>query len=128
MTTTFLIADDTAFKIAMMKQMVHKALPDATILTCGTTEAAKEMITAHPEINAAFIDFYMPSENGPAVIRALKEANPKALIALASSSEKQSNQDAAMAAGASAFVSFAYPEDVIKETIERLLEEWKETL
>jgi DNA-binding NarL/FixJ family response regulator len=124
MSSIFLIADDSPQKILMLTHFLKKAKWDGPILTAATTEDAMQLIDDHPEIGFAFIDYYMPSENGPAVIRHLRSINPSARIALVSSSDKQSNFDDATTAGAEACICTTYQSDLVEKTVMELLEEW----
>ncbi len=121
----FLIADDSHEKISFLKKMLKRADWQVEILTAFTTEDAKALIDAHPDISAAFIDYYMPSEHGPAVIKYLKAACPQAHVALVSSSDSKGNSQEALAAGAETTVCTSYPEDELEKQLLDLLEEWK---
>ncbi len=125
MTPLFLIADDSPQKIMMLQYFLKKAKWDGPILTAESTEDALALIDEHPDIGFAFIDYYMPSDNGPAVIHRLASANPSAHIALVSSSDTQSNFNEARAAGAESCVCTSYPSDHVERTMMELLEEWK---
>ncbi len=122
---TFLIADDSAQKTAFLKGFLSHAKWDGDILTATTTEEAVEIIKEHPDIGFAFVDYYIPSKCGPAVIDFLKRTNPKARIALVSSSDRKENQEEAKAAGAEACICTSYELDVVQKTVLDLLEEWK---
>lgn len=126
MTKTLLIADDSPGKIAMLHMLLKRAKWDGSILIAHTTEEAMKLIAAHPDIGFGLIDYYMPSENGVAVMRALKEKNPNAHIALVSSSDRRDNQDEARAAGAEACVCTTYRSEDVERTVMALLEGWSE--
>lgn len=125
MMASFLIADDSPQKIQLLMHFLKKARWEGPILTAETTEDAMQLIDDHPDIGFACIDYYMPSENGPAVIHHLHTQNPNAHIALVSSSDKQSNYDEAKAAGAETCLCTTYASDVVERTMMELLEEWK---
>ncbi len=82
------------------------------------------LIDQHPDISAAFIDYYIPSENGPAIIRYLKVKNPQARIALVSSADSRKNSEEAKAAGAEAVICTSDQADEVESTILGLLKEW----
>jgi DNA-binding NarL/FixJ family response regulator len=71
------------------------------------------------------VDYYIPSANGPAVIRYLTQKNTAAHVALVSSSDKASNQEEAKAAGAEACICTSFAEEVVEKSILELLELWK---
>lgn len=124
MKKALLIADDSPQKIALLQHFLHKAKWNDNIVTAETTEDAMQLIDMH-DIGFAFIDYYIPSRNGPAIIAYLKQKNPAAHIALVSSSDKKSNFDEATAAGAEACICTTYQADEVEKTILERIEEWK---
>lgn len=128
MNTTFLIADDSPQKIQMLQHFLQQARWEGAILVAETTEDAMQLIDEYPDIGFAFVDYYMPSENGPAVIHHLKTMNPLARIALVSSSDSKSNADEAKAAGAETTLCTTYQADMVEKAMRELLEEWKSSL
>lgn len=125
---TFLIADDSHEKIHFFRHMLKVAEWSGNVLVAMTTEEAKRLIDLHPDIEAAFIDYYIPSEYGPAVIRYLKKANPAARVALVSSADSERNAVEAREAGAEAVVCSSYPLQEVEERLQILLAEWKAEL
>lgn len=120
---TLLIADDSPHKVMLMQGMLHRMKWEGDVLTATTTEDAKKLIDAH-DIACAFIDYYIPNENGPAVIAYLKSKNPNAHIALVSSADKQDNFDEAKAAGAETCICTSYEADEVERKFVEVLEEW----
>ena len=123
---TFLIVDDSREKILFLRNMLKRAGWEGVVLEAMTTEEAKATIDAHREITAAFVDYYIPSENGPAVIAYLKEKNPQARIALVSSGDSTKNSEEAKRAGAESVICTSYQSDIVERTILKLLLVWKE--
>jgi DNA-binding NarL/FixJ family response regulator len=121
--TTFLIADDSPQKMNMLYDVVERHWK-GKIVQATTTEGAMDMIDKTPDISAAFIDYYIPSKRGPAIIEYLKERRPHAHIALVSSADNQSNTEEAMAAGAEAFVCTTWQSDTVERELARLVVEW----
>jgi DNA-binding NtrC family response regulator len=121
---TILIADDSEGKIMLMHGMLKRMKWEGEIVEAKTTEDAKKLIDEH-DINCAFIDYYIPSENGPALIAYLKEKNPNAHVALVSSADKVDNFDEARRAGAEACICTSYEADEVERAFVDLLERWK---
>lgn len=126
MTRTFLIADDSLSKTMLLQGILHAVKWDGQILLAKTTEEAKRLIDEAEGIDAAFIDYYMPSERGPAVIAYLRAKFPSAKIALVSSADDAENAQEAMDAGADAVIcsTLADSEERLKDAVQTWRMEW----
>lgn len=122
--SAFLIADDSREKILFLRHMLQRAKWNGNLVIAETTEQAKELIDAHPDISCAFIDYYIPSENGPAVIAYLREKCPQSRIALVSSADNTENTARAKKAGAEAAICTTHQSDVLEREILGLLHAW----
>lgn len=107
--STLLIADDSADKRLLLKSLAAHHW-SGLVVEAATTEAAMAAIASSPDLAAALIDYYIPSQNGPALIRAVRAAFPHAKIALVSSSDNPDNAREARAAGADDIVCTGWPE------------------
>ena len=123
--TYFLLADDSPMKRGMLQMMIERAQFPAELLLTASTEEAKRLINMHHDISHAFIDYEMPSENGPAVIAYLHDKNPAAHIALVTSADSEEYEREARNAGAEAFVCISKSADEVERTLMELLESWK---
>jgi len=119
-----LIADDSVGKIEMIRAMLQRAHWHGDILIAQTTEEAIEMIDVQP-IGFAFIDYYIPSQNGPAVIAFLKNKFPSARVALVSSADKKENFEEAKGAGAEICIYANDDAETLERTFMDLLEQWQ---
>jgi CheY-like chemotaxis protein len=110
----------------MLRGILHIAGWKGEVLTAGSSEEAMATIDKASAIDGAFIDYYMPSENGPAVIRHLRQKFPECKIALVSSADNKENGKQARDAGADAVLctTLVDSEEHIKETVRRWREEW----
>ena len=121
---TFLIADDSDGKVMMLTILVKKSGIAEKIVRARTTEEAKKLIdTEKPAF--AFVDYEMPTEEGPAVIRYLKQKNSAARIALVSSSNAEEYVSNAKDAGAETCLCTSYEEDRVVADITDVLARWK---
>lgn len=120
-----LIADDSDAKQLMLEGFVRHNHWKVEILTAASTDEAKKLIDKNPDIAFAFVDYEMPTEDGPAVIRYLKEKNPSARIALVSSSDSERYTSVATAAGAEKCICTSYQSDVVEKQLSELMESWK---
>lgn len=122
--TPFLIADDSPGKTEFLQSMLSRAAWKGDVLVAETTEEAITLIDSHPDISAAFIDYYIPSGNGPSVIAYLKKKNPAAKIALVSSADSAKNSKQARDAGAEAVICTTHQADDVERSILDLLHIW----
>lgn len=124
MPTTFLIADDSDGKAMMLEILIKKSNISTTIVRAKTTDDAKKIIDT-TKISYAFIDYNMPSENGPAVIAYLRKGQPTALIAMASSGNSAQYRADAAQAGADAYICTSFREEEVTSSVFALLENWE---
>lgn len=122
---TFLIADDSQWKRDMLSLLVRKESLDDDLRLAKTTEEADMIIAECEHIAFAFIDYEIPSAQGPSVINALRKKYPSCLIALVTSSDSERYRQDAMDAGANDFVCTSKPEDEVEKEIRDLLITWK---
>ncbi len=120
-----LIADDSQAKIDLMEAMLAHFKWHGEPFIAMTTEEAMRLIDEH-HITHAFVDFYIPSEHGPAIMRYLKKNNPDARMALVSSSDTPENCDAARKAGAESCICTSYTSDEVEKAFGDLIREWLE--
>jgi CheY-like chemotaxis protein len=120
---TFLIADDSPDKIVMLRGILKSCGWDGDILIANTTEQAFETIESVKAIDAAFIDYYIPSRNGPAIIKHLRTTFPACHIALVSSADNEWNFQQAREAGADATVCSTMADS--EERLRELVSEWR---
>ena len=121
--TKFLIADDSIDKIRLLEAFLKRAGWTEEVLIAMTTEEALEHIGEHA-ISHAFVDYYIPSMNGPSVIAQLRKQHPASRVALVSSADNPRNRDEALEAGAEAFVCTSWPMDEVERQMLSLLGEW----
>lgn len=121
---SFLIADDSAGKTTMLTLLLKRYGWTGHTYAAQTTEEAMKVIDEDPSVMYAFVDYYIPSRQGPAIIKYLKQKNPKARIALVSSSYSESNSKEARAAGADAIICTSDPSDQVEFHVKEVLEDW----
>lgn len=120
----FLIADDNPQKIDFLLKAIRAEEWDIEIATAATTEEAYEIMKKR-RVDFAFMDYYIPSDNGPHMIKRLKNRNPDARIALVSSGKKESNLKEALDAGAETTICSSDPAHVVQHQLQTLLEQWR---
>lgn len=108
----------------MLRQYLKRAKWQGEILVAKTCQEAYHFIDTHDDIAAAFIDYYIPKDNGPAIIRALKKKFPLCKIALVSSSDNAKNAKEARDAGAEEVVCTTYQSDYVEEQLLAIFVIW----
>lgn len=121
----FLIADDSSEKILMLRHFLTRAGFTGSVCTAATCEEAYTIIDREPEIAYAFIDYYIPRDYGPAIIKKLRAQHPACRIALVSSSDRADNAEEAREAGADAVLCTTHRSDEVEHDIMNLLAEWQ---
>ncbi len=119
-----LIADDSMKKIQLLQDCLRMADWKGEALIVHNTEDAMQAMDSDPTIGFAFIDYYMPSTNGPAVIAYIKQKNPHAHVALVSSGNSQKNFEEAKQAGAEACICTSDRTDEVENMIVGLIQTW----
>lgn len=122
---TFLIADDSPSKRDFLLNILRKEDWIDEINIAKTSEEAFELIDTF-DIDFAFIDYEIPSKNGPAIIRALKKANSSARIALVTASDSPRYKQDGIDAGAEGFVCTSWTLDRVSSALTDLLDRWRE--
>lgn len=121
---SFFIADDSREKIIMLRHFLKVAGWTGEVLTAMTCAEAYDVIAKHADIAYAFVDYYIPADNGPSIIRRLKAAYPSCRIALASSAESERNAAEARAAGAEEVLCTSHRSDLVESRFRELLADW----
>jgi response regulator RpfG family c-di-GMP phosphodiesterase len=123
---TFLIADDSEGKQMLLQGLLRHSHWKVYLLIAYSTEEAKKLIDEHPDIAFAFIDYNIPSENGPTVIAYLKKTNPQARIALTTSMDGEQYFQEARNAGAETCICTVYQLDEVERSVLELIEKWRQ--
>jgi len=123
---SLLIADDSPVKTQLLRSILKKTSWQIPVLVASSTEQAMSLIDEHRDISFAFVDYYIPSENGPAIIGYLKTEHPKCRIALVSSSDNTENRAEAQEKGAEAFICTSWAPDRTEKALLDLIKSWRE--
>lgn len=107
----------------MLRVIAHREWR-GDIVTAETTEGAISVIDGQT-IDAAFVDYYIPTKLGTAIIKHLKHKNPAAHIALVTSSPSEHVAKDGRDAGAEAVVCSSHQSDVVEKQLVDLLQQWQ---
>lgn len=108
----------------MLRSIVERKW-SGDIVTAETTEDAMDVIDKYPDITAAFIDYYIPTMNGPSIIKYLNKKTPSARIALVTSSSSDRLGEKARLAGAEAVVCTSDETDAVEKQLVSLIQTWE---
>ena len=106
----------------MLRGILQQSGWKGTILVATTSEEAMEVIERSTRIDCAFIDYYIPSHNGPSIIHHLRSAFPESRIALVSSADNAKNAEEAQHAGADSVVCSTFEDS--EERLKNLVQGW----
>jgi len=120
MTNALIVEDNASFR-AILKNILISNFPSMTIREAADgLEALMEIETETPEL--IFMDIRLPGENGIQLTRKIQSSHPATIIVVISNCDTIEYQEAALEAGAKAFVSktSSTPVDII-DTVSRIL-------
>lgn len=116
-----LIVEDHPLYRDALASLVGTAL-DASVLAAGSAEEALRLAADTPELRVIVLDPGLPGASGADAIAALRRARPDAVIVAVSASEDRREAQAALHAGAAAYVSKAVPTEVLAGVLRRALD------
>jgi two-component system chemotaxis response regulator CheY len=112
-----LLADDSDFMRAMLKNIVQKNFPDATLTEATTGQKVLEQFSqVHPDL--ILLDLIMPQKSG---IDVLKEIGHQVKIIVISADSHGEAVDESKTLGAIDFVVKPYEADEVTEKIRKAL-------
>jgi DNA-binding NarL/FixJ family response regulator len=119
MTNTLIVEDNASFR-AILKNILISNFPSMTIREAADgLEALMEIETETPEL--IFMDIRLPGENGIQLTRKIQVSHPTTIIVVISNCDTIEYRNAALEAGAKAFVSKASSTSVdIIDTVSRI--------
>jgi DNA-binding NarL/FixJ family response regulator len=103
MIKTLLVDDDPLFR-DLVKATLKKLFPEMIVQEAGNAgEAMSRAETLHPDL--VFTDISLPGENGLKLTERLKKAYPEIVVIILSGHDAPEYYEAALARGASRFVT-----------------------
>jgi len=118
--TALIIEDHPIFRNALLVFM-KGLLGDANVVAANSAEEGIEVTGSGKVIDVILLDFGLPGINGVEAVVALKQRIPSATIIVLSATEERREVDAALRAGAVAFVSKAVSINVIADIVTRVI-------
>lgn len=118
---TALVVDDHPLYRAALADLARILFGDAAVFEASSAEAGLQMGSTHTGLRLILLDFRLPGRSGAEAVQAFRRRFPDAAIVVVSGSEQRREGEAALRAGARAFLSKASSMDVITEAIRAVL-------
>jgi DNA-binding NarL/FixJ family response regulator len=99
-----LLADDHTLLRAGLHHVLHQLAADVVILEASTFTEARKIIAAHPDLDLAIFDLYMPDGEGPTTLATITQRYATLPVVVLSASEKHDDMQRVFAAGALGFI------------------------
>jgi DNA-binding NarL/FixJ family response regulator len=117
-----LLVDDHPLYREAMADLLRRASEEPVgIAHADSAEAAIQLATQHPRMVLVIIDLHLPGAHGAEAIGSLRRELPSAMVIVVSGSDHRREIQAAMRAGARAFVSKSVSPEVMLATLRRAL-------
>lgn len=116
---TILLVDDAA----VMRMMLKKILLENGYNVVGEAENGQKAVEKYKELNPKLVimDITMPELNGIEATKAIKEADPSALIIMCSAMGQQSMVIEAIQAGARDFIVKPFQHERVVEAVKKVI-------
>ena len=115
-----LIADDAAFTLQMIREIVEAEEHEVVGEASDGDEAVEEFKRLHPDV--VTMDIVMPRRSGIDAVREIVELDPKARIVMCSAHGQEMLVQEALDAGAMRFILKPFQPDAVVSTIREVLE------
>lgn len=117
----FLIVEDHPLFLEGLTLALQKMPTQVYLQSVGDTQAAKNALSQSSDFDLILLDLHLPDGQGLSLLRYLQLKKIFVPVAIISASEEQSDVAAAMAAGASGFISKANNSAAIVSSVENIL-------
>ena len=116
-----LIADDHPLVLAGLREIVTQFDPAAETLAAGSLPEVLELVSAHPDLALALIDFRMPGMTGVASVRRVVYLAPTVPVVVVSAFHADGFAADLEAAGAAGLIPKSVGEPAIADALRRVL-------
>ncbi|WP_150685998.1 response regulator transcription factor [Pandoraea iniqua] len=117
---TILLLDDHAMVREGLAFVVRERYPDARVLLSSNAVEALSLLACLSKIDLLITDFYLPDMGGTQLIRRMRAERPEMAVMVLSASDDPGDPQAALAAGAGAFVHKSFNLSILMQCISRL--------
>jgi len=121
MTASVIVVEDHPLYRDALTQLLRTSLKLPRIAAMSTVEEALDATSKGQDVALVLLDISLPGLSGAEAVRTLGRAHPSAEIVVISASEDDRDVNAAIRAGALAFVSKTVPPERIGQIVERIL-------
>jgi two-component system, NarL family, nitrate/nitrite response regulator NarL len=116
-----LVVDDHPLFRGALATVARDLLGEANVHEANTAEAALSLAASIEGLRLVLLDFRLPGLNGAEAVQAFAHRFPSAAVIVVSASEERREADAAMRAGARAFVQKTAALETIADAIRAVL-------
>lgn len=120
-TQTALIIEDHPIYREALTLFTRAILGEANVKSVSSTEEALSIVMRSDEFSLITLDLGLPGLNGVEAIMSLHRRSPSTAIVVISASQDRREVDAALRAGAKAFISKAVSTKVMAEIVRKVL-------
>jgi DNA-binding NarL/FixJ family response regulator len=121
MTDHALVVEDHPLYRGALAHLARSFFGESAVVEATTTEEALHRAASVDAVRLVLLDFRLPGIGGAEAVRALRRRCPAAAIVVVSASEDRRERDAAVRAGADAFVSKSCPTEVLMDAVRTIL-------
>ncbi|MFZ6655192.1 response regulator [Undibacterium sp. TJN19] len=121
MTIAALIIEDHPIYRDALLIFMRQILGDSLVAAVTSTEEALVQHSMYGSLRLILLDLGLPGMNGAEAIHSLRRHYPAAMIVVVSASEDRREVDAALRAGAKAFISKAVSTDMMAGVVRKIL-------
>ena len=118
---TMLLVDDHPLFVDGFAGMLRERRPDWLLLTTHSSDAACNIVAAHPEIAIAIVDIKLPDQDGFETVARMRDMRPGLRALIVSGRDDATASSRALQCGALGFVSKTAPADTILQKIDQIL-------
>lgn len=121
MPDTALVVDDHPLYRDALANLARGVFGEHAVSEAATAEAAMQRAASLDNLRLVLLDFRLPGLQGAEAVAAIRRSHPGCVIVVVSASEDRRERDAAMRAGANAFLSKACSMEVLQQAIRTIL-------
>lgn len=117
-----LVIDDHPLYRGALAALARSLFPDGSVAEAQTAEEGLRLAREDQPLRLILLDFRLPGAHGAEAVRRFRQLRPSVPLVVVSASEDRRERDAAMRAGATAFLSKGCSPEALAEALLRVLQ------